>query len=297
MKSYHALLFAALTLLTALYPNLLDAQELPQGPPVDERFNDLESLTREHAKQLQEHENRLRALERPDMCKCALTGECTCPANDCDCEWCIQHLTAEKAVGIYVANEKEISEIWQSLPEECTMKDAVQEWLKRKLPKNASARAANEVNWLGRPNDRGRSAEIDSAPDCINCVKLENGLVGFAEHIKVNMYASMEEGPHQAWPYVRLLENGEIVECLHASVCSQARIEDWLNGSQPLSARPQMQSQFAYPSRNTFYTRPLYSSAPAFQYSSPMYSQGYSPSVMNYGTQGYSSACPSCSRR
>ena len=86
------------------------------------------------------------------------------------------------------------------------------------------------VVWAGTPNELGRSVEIDSAPDCLNCAKLKEGLKPFAQNIKVVQYPSVARNPHDALPYARLLIHGEVVERLHASACSAARIRDFLEG-------------------------------------------------------------------
>jgi hypothetical protein len=87
------------------------------------------------------------------------------------------------------------------------------------------------IAWGGKPNSFGRSAVIESAPDCTNCISLKSRLQDVASNISIKEYDSIENCPRQALPYVALKENGETAVFLTASVATEKRIRDFLSGS------------------------------------------------------------------
>jgi hypothetical protein len=80
---YNRYLFGALLILV-LGQFVHGANRPPHTPPVDPKYDGIEQ-------RLSLLEKRVFALERPDLCHCALTGICKCPANDCDCPNCPVH--------------------------------------------------------------------------------------------------------------------------------------------------------------------------------------------------------------
>lgn len=99
---------------------------------------------------IQSLEQRVAALEAKwDMgtaksCPCPTGGKCICPADNCPCELCLEHLTAAKAAQIYAKHEKEISKIWEALGdrEDATMKAAVEVWIKQQIARNQGVESA-----------------------------------------------------------------------------------------------------------------------------------------------------------
>lgn len=112
----------------ALPGDIPQAPAPPQAPDYGPRIEAIEA--------------RLTRLEDPDACHCNITGICKCDPEHCTCPGCPKHKSSKAAtadkpsmddiLSLYADHIDEINAIWRSLPEQCTLKDAVEEWQKRK---------------------------------------------------------------------------------------------------------------------------------------------------------------------